>query len=313
MPEPIEMLLKGAASEIDFIERAMAEPWSDGLPMIPPTEGRVASFLDYAGATSGQEIASCNLGHVTARDLALSATMAGCNPEVAPLLVACLQGVMDPQFHINHLAGPDAPWPLFLVNGPVINQIGLNNSTYFLGPGNRTNMTIGRAISLTLDRCLGLRNGATQRGVLGNPSRAGGLVIGEREDSVWDPVSINRGFPQETSTVTVFSTFDGTPKQIYFGPEQMAPENRAEATADFIAYYFGEGYCGGGTQLVILPPVARQVFLDEGWSKEMLSRYLTENTKASVESLKHRFLWPTEPGQEATTECSAPIEFPAPR
>ncbi len=298
-----------AASEIDAIERFMAMEWSDGLPVVPPTPERVTQLLDYMGMEPVLEIGRSEVRNrsITAEHVATSAVAAGCRPEYMPIIVSALEGVMDPDFHMNHLASTSSPWPMFIVNGPIIEEIGLNDSTYVLGVGSRANMTIGRAISLTLANCMDARTGGVQLGVMGNGARAAGLVMGEREDSTWEPVSVTRGFSPGTSTVTVISTFEGTPRQIYFGPEQMPATNRAEATAHWISYFFGEGFCGGGTHLVLLPPVARQVFLDSGWKKEDLRRYLVENVRASVASLKRRFLWPPGPEEEPTTEGSAPI------
>ncbi len=171
-----------AASEIDAIERFMAMEWSDGLPVVPPTPERVTQLLDYMGMEPGLEIGRSEVRNrsITAEHVATSAVAAGCRPEYMPVIVSALEGVMDPDFHMNHLASTSSPWPMFIVNGPIIEEIGLNDSTYVLGVGSRANMTIGRAISLTLANCMDARAGGVQLGVMGNGARAAGLVMGLR-------------------------------------------------------------------------------------------------------------------------------------
>ena len=53
--------------------------------------------------------------------------------------------------------------------------------------------------------------------------------------------------------------------------------------------------------------MARQAFVEEGWSKEDLRRYLVEHARVSVAALKRRFLWPAGPGEELSAVASAPL------
>src|SRR6185295_10869175 len=112
-----------------------------------------------------------------------------CKAEYFPVVVAALQALTDHGFHMNHIASTSSPWPFFVVNGPIVEKLGLNSGRAVLAPGNHANATIGRAVSLTLANCFEARVGAVQQGVLGIPSRYGGGVIGEISDNGWEPLS----------------------------------------------------------------------------------------------------------------------------
>src|SRR5262249_59738987 len=63
--------------------RFEAEGWTDGLPFVPPTEGRVASMLAYSDHDPGSSLGAMppRWGEATIGKLAVNAVMAGCKPE----------------------------------------------------------------------------------------------------------------------------------------------------------------------------------------------------------------------------------------
>jgi hypothetical protein len=72
----------------DYFERG----WTDGLPIVPPTEERVAEFLAQTSHQPDEVLVrmapirrSC-----TVRQAAINAVMAGCRPEYFPVVVAAL-------------------------------------------------------------------------------------------------------------------------------------------------------------------------------------------------------------------------------
>src|SRR5262249_32473095 len=169
--------------------------------------------------------------------------------------------------------------------------------------GRRANVTIGRAIGLTLVNGLPELAGLRNR-VMGNAAQMAGMVIAEKEDTPWEPLSVLLGFPPEASTVTAFSTFQGSPLQILPLGDRF---RRAITVANLYAEAGSEGWCGPGTRLLLLAPTAQRPFLEEGWSKEDLRAYLRENTRISVADLKRRRRWLPGPGESPTEEGSAPI------
>ena len=184
--------------------------WTDGLPIVAPTPDRVEVFLAAAGLEPEAMVGTyqTRATALTAEKLAVNAVMAGCKPEYMPVLVAAFEGLTDPAYRMNHMASLGSPWPLIIVNGPIVKEIGMTSGQYVMGGGNHANATIGRAVSLTMANCFGAKVGGVQRGCLGNPNRWS-FCIAENEDTPWTPLHAQRGFQAEESAVTVFGSMNG--------------------------------------------------------------------------------------------------------
>src|ERR1700737_2818223 len=70
--------------------------WTDGLPVVPPTEASVAACLDWAGMTPDQllGIEPVRVQPITAEKLAINAVMAGCLPMHFPVVATAWQARM---------------------------------------------------------------------------------------------------------------------------------------------------------------------------------------------------------------------------
>lgn len=64
--------------------------WSDGLPIIPPTQERIEDFLRFTPHPANEQLAVLPVANraVTTRHVAINGVMAGCKPEYMPVLVA---------------------------------------------------------------------------------------------------------------------------------------------------------------------------------------------------------------------------------
>ena len=238
--------------------------------------------------------------------------MAGCKPEYMPVLVAAFEGLTDPAFRMNHMASLGSPWPLVIVNGPIVERLGMNTGQYLLGPtGNRANATIGRAVSLTMANCFDAKVGGVQRGTMGNPNRWS-FCAAEREGSPWPRVHEQRGLAGGVSAVTVVGTMDGVLQ--FVTPNFTDPTDLCELIAQRIAH----GFFTLGTFVVMMAPVFQQHFIDAGWTQDDVKTYLTEHTCRSVASLKTDGRWerygtrlsptapPIEPGDDTRLSSHAP-------
>ncbi|ETX04359.1 MAG: hypothetical protein ETSY2_29260 [Candidatus Entotheonella gemina] len=63
---------------LDAIEECYRRGWTDGLPVVPPTEDRVAAMLDYVGLAPDHL-----LGEVPVRRRSLTAEQAAANAVMA--------------------------------------------------------------------------------------------------------------------------------------------------------------------------------------------------------------------------------------
>ena len=151
------MALHAAAIETKDALEAIAlfyqKGWTDGLPIIPPTERRIQAMLDTAHMEPDTIIGSIpeRSRVFTAEVVAINAVMAGCLPDYFPVVLAAISAVSDPAFGLH---GPTATTHgaaiLMIVNGPITEAIGLNSGQNVFGPGNRANATIGRTLRLVL-------------------------------------------------------------------------------------------------------------------------------------------------------------------
>ena len=159
MSEPLTSTRYSMADLEEAMEFPYRAGWTDGLPVVPPTEERVAAFLEANRYAPGDVIATVSERDkvITAEKVAINAVMAGCLPEYMPVLVAALEAMTDKRYEFNHLASLGSPWPIFIVNGPYAKKIGLYSGMYLFGPGHRPNLTIARGMSLILRNCAGAK------------------------------------------------------------------------------------------------------------------------------------------------------------
>jgi hypothetical protein len=148
--------------------------WTDGLPIVPPTEERVAACLNAAGLASGDVIGVERVRQrpLTAEKVAVNAVMAGCKPEYMPVVVAALRAMCQEQFNLHgSSASTGGSAPVMVVNGPIRTALGMNATHNVLANGNRANATIGRAIRLVLINMLGVVPGQLDRSTLGHAGK----------------------------------------------------------------------------------------------------------------------------------------------
>jgi hypothetical protein len=263
--------------------------WTDGLPVIPPTESHVTAFLDFAGLDPEQVIGEVpeRARVITGQKLAINAVMAGCLPEYMPILVAVVEAMTDAEYRFNHLASLGSPWPLIIVNGPITKKVGLHSGIYLFGPGSRPNATIARAVSLLFRNCAEAKAEGIQRGQWGNPIRWGGCIA-ENEETIWTPLHVQRGFHQNESTATVVSVYPGSPSHV------TTLMNRPERMLDAVCHAipnFGGAQWIVGVYTVFIGPHHVDIFVREEWSKTDVRNYLIENSRISIANLKARGLW----------------------
>ena len=111
--------------------------WTDGLPVIPPTEEKVPEFLDYVGMELDQVVGKVptRARVITAEKIAINAVMAGCLAAYMPVLIVAVEAMTAPEFSFHHLASLASPWPLLIVNGPIVKELHFNSGMNLFGPG----------------------------------------------------------------------------------------------------------------------------------------------------------------------------------
>jgi hypothetical protein len=189
-----------------FAALADQEGWSDGLPLVPPTEERVSAFLAAAGVDPGDVVVDSlpPLGAACSNEqLAANAVMTGASPASFPLLRSALRAMVEPTFDLHALnATTGSVVPAVIVNGAVRHALDIPYGAGCLGGALGGAAAIGRTLRLVMRNVAGQRIGETSQSVYGTPGRVAGIVFGEWEErSPWEPLAARRGVPGDAVTV----------------------------------------------------------------------------------------------------------------
>ncbi|MFC1532908.1 hypothetical protein ACFL7M_06045 [Thermodesulfobacteriota bacterium] len=264
---PSRIAFKGNLDEVNrfFYKRG----WTDGLPIIPPTEEKVAEMLTGTDLPADYEVAKIipRLGKATVEKIAVNAVMAGALPTYMPVLIAGVQASHGP----NSLIGPWqlgstlSPAPFWIINGPIRNDLLVNSGTGALAPGEIANAAIGRAMQLIVKNIGGIRKGIEDMGVIGNPWKYTLTFAENEEESPWEPLHVEQGFKKEDSTVTVSS---GNSFQIK-GSNGTSDKGILSAMIQYVSgepntYYF-----------IILPPEYAKILDSKGWTKKEIHDFVS--------------------------------------
>lgn len=254
----------------DVAEAMFARGWSDGLPLVPPTEERVLRMLDGTGRDP-QEVVGLvppALAPATVEKIAVNAVMAGCKPEYLPVVLAAVEAVLDESFAMHGvLATTMFVGPVVVVNGPVRRQIGMNAKGNALGQGNRANLAIGRALQLVIRNIGEGRPQEVDRATLGNPGKLSYCFAEDEEGSSWEPLSVERGVRPGASAVTVFAGFG---LQGVVDQKSREPESLARSFAESLKAVHSVKLAPACDALVVVCPEHERTFRNAGWSKSRL-------------------------------------------
>ena len=180
--------------------------WTDGLPIVPPTQSRVTAMLGGMPAHDADDLISIvppRMGRATLQQVAVNAVMAGCKPEYLSVVVAALRAVSEPAYGLAHRqTTTHAGAPLIIVNGPITQKLRINGGRGLFGPGWRANATIGRALRLVLVN-IGGAGPAVDASQTGHPGKYTYCIAEYEAANPWEPLHVTRGFWREQSVVTV--------------------------------------------------------------------------------------------------------------
>ena len=275
----------------------------DGLPVVPPTMARVSAMLVHNGYTGAEEIAMLPPGfeNATTGDIAICAVMAGCKAEYLPVLIAAVDALSDMSFNLVGIATTTgSAAPLYIVNGPIVEQIGLNAKHNALGSGHRANATIGRAMTLILQNIGGAIPGEVDMATLGQPAKYACCFAENVDESPWPPLHVERGFSADQSVVTVVG-ISGTVEVNDSDSQEAAGLAQTFAQSMLIAGVSGgSGLLGGGEPLCLLPPEWAAMFDRDGYTKAKAKAAIWQQATLPIEKLapalrKHRMAAAADP------------------
>jgi hypothetical protein len=268
--------------------------WTDAFPIVPPTKEALDWMLTGTSRPRDEVLGKVQpkYGVATVEKVAINAVMAGAKPEYLPIIISAVEAVCT-DFYTEHLqASTGGQVPMLIINGPIIQELGMNFEIGFLGDGFRPNSTIGRAFNLCM---INLGHSWTQindQCLTGRPEVYAGWVVPENErDTSWEPLHVEAGYKAEQSTVTVagLMTYHRMgPGGAVFG---LQLQEQLQSLALIVATHMTEATTNYRTSIaakrfvIAIPPSMSRNLKAEGWSKEKLKQWIWENARLPWENL----------------------------
>ena len=274
----------------EFTDLAYREGWSDGLPVLPPTERSVGAILAYLERDPEEAIGVIPPGGgvATIEQIAINCAMAGCKPEYVPVVITAVEAMLAEEFQLTRVQSSTAgATPCAIISGPVVKQLGFNYDRGAIsGDGSRVNGTVGRAIALILWNIGQGRAGKLSHPTFGHLGKYC-YLLAERppgDANPWEQFHVSEaGLKPEDSAVTMFPC--GRHEQIGTGSgiEESVDNLLTRITRNFIRL----GHMHEATQKLLgFNPLATRLFADAGWSKAQLRDAIIEKAKRPVRDLK---------------------------
>ena len=270
-PQPEFSKFLGPDTEDNLQQLFMDNDWTDYLPIILPTEERVAKMLE--GTTHKPEEVIKVLDwpggkrEVTVERVATCAVMSGAKPEHLPVILALAN-------HIPFGNSTSSMANMILVNGPIRDEIGMNYGHNVMGPHALANSVIGRSYTIMSKTIGGLHSKKTTWSTLGSTMQYNNVCIAENEEALpegWKPFHVQAGFKPNDNVLTVATGWSYISSMI-------------EAKREYPVYMWMGEYMKAlttGRSTVIMDPTVADLLHDAyGFkTKEQLCKWFADNVE----------------------------------
>ncbi len=297
---------------VDEFEFFLNKEWSDGLPVVTPTEARVAHML-----TGTRRAPDELIGHIppamepaTVRTVAIHAVMAGCKPDYLPVVLGGLTIMLHEAFNLNGVQGTmHGVAPLMIVNGPYARAIGIHGANGCFGPGFRANATIGRAIRLMLLNLGGGIAGVASATVFATPLRYTACLAENSERSPWESIAVARGYGADDNVITCAMV--ESPRLCYDDASQT-PERLLTGLADAMSAMCSWNQHVRSDMVVAMGPEHATICARAGMGRAEVHAWLIQRAGRKVRDLKGGGNWRPERARALNIdpnddECFVPV------
>ncbi len=282
--------------DLDDQEMLFARGWTDGLPVVVPTAAKVDAMIAASGRDRSEPVGPIPPRWRTGpiEKIAVNAVMAGCRSEYFPVVLAAIDALLDDACQLYGIqTATNTTSPLLILNGPVIDRLGINARGNVFGQGARPNATIGRAVQLVLRNIGGDIPGETDMATHGHAGKFTACIAEAEADSPWPPFHVERGFAPADSTITVIGA--SAPQNIF----TYGCETGQDILEHFIGAALGLGHNNiifpTGPLFVVSPEHAGTLARDGIGKRELRDTLferaripLTRFAARSVKGLEHR-------------------------
>jgi len=265
----------------DVMEMMFNRGWTDGLPVVPPTEARVMAMLAGTTRAASDIVATVppDLIDITVEKVAIAAVMAGCQPEYLPWVLTAVEAACTDEFNMHGLLATTMPvGPVIVCSGPGTRAIGMNSGGNALGQGNRANLTIGRALQLVVRNFGGGRPGEVDRATHGSPAKISFCFAEADDTSPYGRLAAEHGIDDGVDALTVFA---GEGPHCLVDQLSRTPESLARSIALKLQTVNHPKLILMFDTIVVMGPEHARVFAEAGWSREQIIAGINEHLNRS--------------------------------
>ncbi len=275
----------------DYVEQ---QGWTDGLPLVPPTEAAVARMVEGArGDNEPVPPITPRLMTPTIRSLAANAVMAGCRPEYFPVVLAALRGVLVADYNLHGtLATTHSCAPMVMINGPLRKTLNVNCGSNCFGQGWRANAAIGRALQLILNNVGGAKPAVMDRLTFGSPAKYTFCFGENEEESPFAPYHVRQGFAADESVATVISS----------EPNHNLNDHGSTSGIDLLTTFAGgiaspaaNNISAKGPFFIVFGPEHAATLARDNWTVEAIQQFLFDKARVPLSevSAENRYRYET--------------------
>ena len=286
-PAALTFEFPGAYDDVDALYQERG--WTDGLPIVAPTDARVQAFLNWTDRDPREIVGVLppRQGEATVEKIAINAVMAGCKPQYLPVVITAIEALADPLFNLDSVQATTHPVaPLIVVNGPIARELEINGGYNAFGQGFRANVTIGRAVRLVLMNVGGGLPGTGDRSTQGSPSKLAYCVAENEAENPWEPLHVEAGLPRDTSVVTVFGCEGPHNIQDHFSNTGLGV---LKTVAGAMGQAGSNNLLGWGWPLLALGPEHAATIARDGYSKAQVKAFLFEHARFPLARLGREY------------------------
>ena len=279
---------------MDEFEFFLEKHWSDGLPVVTPTEPRVQKMLAGTRRDPSELVGNVPpaMEPATVRTVAIHALMAGCKPEYLPIVLGGLEIMLREVFNLNGVQGTmHGVAPLMIVNGPYARKVGVHGGNGCFGPGFRANASIGRAIRLMLMNLGGGIAGVGSATVFATPLRYTACLTENVVRSPWETLAVSRGYGEDEDVITCAMV--ESPRLCYDDANQE-PERLLAGIADSMTALGSWNMHVRSDMVVAMGPEHATICHKAGLTRADVHRRLIELAGLEVRQMKRGGNWRSE-------------------
>jgi hypothetical protein len=258
---------------------------TDGLSVALPTSDKIEKMIETVpDASKIYGMIPPSFQAVTPVNVAYQAVLAGCQKEEFPIVLTAVVALIEPQFNLLGIqTTTGTPTTAVMVHGPLTKELGMNSEANCLGPGNRVNASIGRAVRLTMTNLGDARPGITDMATMGQPGKYTFCFAESMNATSIPNFHVRRGLQQDQSAVTVVGV-SGTLEIYDMSSRPEAILQTLAGSLQSTANISIEGkYMGSGELFLLIPPEIVEILTKSGYRLIDIQNYIFDHAAIPVE------------------------------